>query len=145
MYAQFKQATSGRINVAYIDYGQWFNPINKKYETVEGVWCKCYECKRMTSCNWAGPEMPVFYTKNEYRIHQDERRQAYYDWKNEKTIREAELKAARTKETEALEGHGRPSSVATLFDLETGNMVPDPSIIGAVRWETLWRASIQED
>ncbi|AXH79370.1 MAG: hypothetical protein [Circular genetic element sp.] len=99
----------------------------------------------MTSCNWAGPEENVFFTKNEYRRHLDERRQAYYDWKNEKAIQEAELKAAHTKETEASEGHGRPSGVTTLFDLETGSMVPDPKINGAVRWETLWRASIQED
>jgi hypothetical protein len=126
--------------VAYIDYGQWFNPINGKYETVEGVWCECYECKSDVHNQH---EVDVFYTKNEYRIHEDERRQSYYDWKNEKAIREAELKAACTKETGASSGHGRPDGVTTLFDLETGNMVPDPSINGAVRWETLWRASIQ--
>ncbi|AXH78545.1 MAG: pleiotropic drug resistance ABC transporter [Circular genetic element sp.] len=111
-------------------------------ETVEGVWCECYECKSDVHNQH---EVDVFYTKNEYRIHRNERRLAYVARKNEKIIREAELKAACTKETEASEGHGRPSGVTTLFDLETGNMVPDPSIIGAVRWETLWRASIQED
>ncbi len=131
--------------MAWIDYGEWFNPYSNKFETVEGVWCECYECKRETSCNWAGPEMPVFFTKNEYRIHKNERRQAYEAWKNEHTIRLAEQKSARPKETEASGEHGRSPGVTTLFDLETGNMVPDPSIVGAVRWETLWRASIQED
>ena len=130
--------------MAWIDYGEWFNPYSEQTEIVEGVWCECYECKRETSCNWAGPEKPVFFTKNEYRIHKKERRQAYEAWINEKTIREAELKAACTKETEASAGHGRPAGVTTLFDLDTGNMVPDPSINGAVRWETLWRASIRE-
>ncbi len=131
--------------MAYIDYGDWYNPISEQTEIVEGVWCECYECKRETSCNWAGPEKPVFFTKIEYRRHRDERLQAYFDWKNKKYIQEAELKAACTKETEAPGEHGRSPGVATLFDLETGNMVPDPSINGAVRWETLWRASIQED
>jgi hypothetical protein len=130
--------------VAYIDYGEWFNPYSEQYETVEGVWCQCYECKRMTSCNWAGPEENVFFTKSEYREHREERRQAYNAYIENKISNE-ELKSAHTKETEASEGHGRPSGVTTLFDLETGNMVPDPSIVGAVRWETLWRASIQED
>ena len=133
--------------MAYIDYGEWFNTISNQYETVEGVWCDCYNCR--LDCENAGGRAfahgHIFHSKNEYRRHQDERRQAYYDWKNKKTIREAELKAACTKETGASSGHGRPDGVTTLFDLETGNMVPDPSINGAVRWETLWRASIQED
>ncbi len=131
--------------MAYIDYGQWFNPYSKQFETVEGVWCECWECKRITSCNWAGPEKDVFFTKNEYRDHRNERRLAYEARENDKIIREQELKSACTKETGASSGHGRPDGVTTLFDLETGNMVPDPSINGAVRWETLWRASIQED
>ena len=127
--------------MAYIDYGEWFNPYSNKIETVEGVWCDCYECKSDVHNQH---EVDVFYTKNEYRRHRDERRQAYYDWKNEKNIREAELTSAHTKETEASEGHGRPSGVTTLFDLDTGNMVPDPNILGSVRWETLWRASVRE-
>ncbi len=131
--------------MAYIDYGEWFNPYSKQFETVEGVWCQCYECKRISSCNWAGPEQNIFFTKNEYREHRNERRLAYEARENNKIIRKQELKSAHTKETEASPGHGRPGGVTTLFDLETGNMVPDPSIIGAVRWETLWRASIQED
>ncbi len=133
--------------MAYIDYGDWFNTISNRFETVEGVWCNCYDCRR--DCENAGGRAAahghIFHTKNEYRRHKNERRRAYEDRVNKKTIRKEELKAALTKETEASEGHGRPSGVTTLFDLETGNMVPDPSIIGAVRWETLWRASIQED
>ena len=130
--------------MAYIDYGEWFNPYSEEYETVEGVWCQCWECKRITSCNWAGPEKDVFFTKNEYRDHRNERRLAYEARENEKIIRKQELKSACTKETEASGEHGRSPGVTTLFDLDTGNMVPDPSIIGAVRWETLWRASIRE-
>ncbi len=137
--------------MAYIDYGDWFNTISNQYETVEGVWCNCYDCRLI--CENAGGRAfahgHIFHTKKEYRIHNNERRQSYEDWKNKKIIRAGrkaeDSVAAHTKETEALAGHGRPASVATLFDLETGNMVPDSSIIGAVRWETLWRASIQED
>ncbi len=131
--------------MAYIDYGDWYNPYSKEFETVEGVWCECWECKRITSCDGAGPEKDVFFTKSEYREHRNERHLAYVARENEKTIREAEQKSARTKETEASAGHGRPAGVTTLFDIETGIMVPDPSIIGSVRWETLWRSSIQED
>ena len=124
--------------MAYIDYGEWFNPYSKKFETVEGVWCECYECKSDVHNQH---EVDVFYTKNEFRKHRNERLQSY----NEYIIRKQELKSARPKETEASGEHGRSLGVTTLFDLETGNMVPDPSIVGAVRWETLWRASIQED
>lgn len=133
--------------MAYIDYGEWFNPISNQFETVEGVWCNCYDCRY--DCEIAGgrdfAHGHIFHTKNEYRRHQDERRLAYAARENEKTIRKQELKSACTKETEASGEHGRSPGVTTLFDLETGNMVPDPSIVGAVRWETLWRASIQED
>ena len=131
--------------MAYIDYGEWFNPHSNKFETVEGVWCQCWECKRISSDNWAGYEKDIFFTRNEYREHRNERRLAYEARENEKIIRKQELKSACTKETEASGEHGRSPGVTTLFDLETGNMVPDPSIYGAVRWETLWRASIQED
>lgn len=131
--------------MAYIDYGKWFNPYTGKSETVEGVWCQCWECKRISSDNWSGYEQDIFFTKNEYREHRNERRLAYEARENEKIIRKQELKSACTKETEASGEHGRSLGVTTLFDLDTGNMVPDPSINGAVRWETLWRASIQED
>ena len=131
--------------MAYIDYGEWFNPYSNEFETVEGVWCQCWECKRISSDNWSGYEKDIFFTKSEYRDHRNERRRSYEDRKNQKIIQMQELKSAHTKETEASSGHGRPDGVTTLFDLETGNMVPDPSINGAVRWETLWRASIQED
>jgi hypothetical protein len=132
--------------VAYIDRGEWFNRHSNQYETVEGVWCNCYDCRLI--CEIAGGRAfahgHVFHTKNEYRDHKRVRRQSYEDWKNKKIIRKQELKSAHTKETEALEGHGRPSSVATLFDLDTGNMVPHDRVYGSVRWETLWRASIRE-
>jgi len=126
---------------------EWYNPISKKFEWVTGVDCACYDCRRESELwNNIRDKDGDFYdglpfTKAEYRVHLRERQESYNDYK----IRKQELKSACTKETEALAGHGRPASVATLFDLETGNMVPDPSIIGAVRWETLWRASIQED
>lgn len=127
--------------MAYIDYGEWFNPFSQQMETVEGVWCECYECKTDVHNRH---EVDVFFTKNEYRRHKNERRLAYIARENEKIIRKQELKSAHTKETEAERGHGRPLSVTTLFDLDTGNMVPDPSIDGSVRWETLWRASVRE-
>jgi hypothetical protein len=133
--------------VVYIDYGEWFNTLSNQFETVEGVWCNCYDCRLI--CENAGGRAfahgHIFHTKKEYRRHNNERRQAYEDWQNKKIIRKQELKSAHTKETEALAGHGRPVNVTTLFDLDTGNMVPDPKINGSVRWETNWRASIQED
>ena len=124
----------------------WYNPISKKIEWVTGVLCKCYECKYDAEIagGITAARGGIDFTKAEFRKHQDLRRNAYNAYIENKISNE-ELKSAHTKETEALAGHGRPASVTTLFDLETGNMVPDPSINGAVRWETLWRASIQED
>jgi len=132
--------------VAYIDYGDWYNPISNQFETVEGVWCNCYDCRY--DCENAGGRAfahgHIFHSKYEYRRHQDERRLAYEAREYKKIIRkQADTLRGRTKETEASEGHGRPSGVTTLFDLDTGNMVPDPAIDGSVRWETLWRASVR--
>ena len=130
----------------------WFNPISKKMEWVTGVLCKCYECKYDAEIagGITAARGGIDFTKAEFRKHQDLRRQAYNayienKYSNVETLnRHGEHKAAHTKETEALAGHGRPASVTTLFDLDTGNMVPDPSIYGSVRWETLWRASVRE-
>ena len=124
--------------MAYIGEGLWFNPFTEQLETVEGVWCECYECKSDVHNQH---EVDVFYTKAEFRVHQNERRKSY----NEYNIRKAELQErAHTKETEALEGHGRPSSVTTRFDLNTGQLSSDDDrLLGNARWETLWRASIQ--
>ena len=124
--------------MAYIGEGDWFNPFTEQLETVEGVWCECYECKSDVHNQH---EVDVFYTKAEFRVHQNERHKSY----NEYTIRQAELKSiARPKETEALEGHGRPSSVTTRFNLHTGQLSSDDDrLLGNVRWETLWRASIE--
>jgi hypothetical protein len=130
---------------------EWYNPITKEYEWVTGVDCACYEC-RWEAQYWNNirDKDGDFYdglpfTKAEYRVHQKERATAYAKYQEIKYIRDEERKAAHTKETEALAGHGRPASVTTFFDLDTGNMVPDPKINGSVRWETNWRASIQED
>jgi len=124
--------------VAYIGEGDWFNPYTEQLETVEGVWCECYECKSDVHNQH---EVDVFYTKAEFRVHQNERQKSY----NEYTIRQAELKSiARPKETEALPGHGRPGNVTTQFNLHTGQLLcDDDRLLGNVRWETLWRASIE--
>ena len=134
------------MNVAEVVSVDWYNPISKEMEWVTGVLCKCYECKYDAEIagGVTAARGGIDFTKAEFRKHQDLRRNAYNAYIENKISNE-ELKSAHTKETEALAGHGRPASVTTLFDLETGNMVPDPSIIGAVRWETLWRASVQED
>jgi len=124
--------------VAYIGEGDWFNPFTEQLETVEGVWCECYECKSDVHNQH---EVDVFYTKAEFRVHQNERQKLY----NEYTIRKAELNSiAHTKETEALPGHGRPGNVTTRFNLHTGQLsCDDDRLLGNVRWETLWRASIE--
>jgi hypothetical protein len=129
--------------VAYIDFGDWFNPISNQYETVEGVWCNCYDCRY--DCENAGgraaAHQHVFYSKSEYRKHKNERLQSY----NEYIIRQAELKSiARPKETEAPGEHGRSPGVTTRFNLHTGQLSSDDDrLLGNVRWETLWRASIE--
>lgn len=128
--------------MAYIGEGDWFNPFTEQLEIVEGVWCECYECKSDVHNQH---EVDVFYTKAEFRVHQNERRKSY----NEYTIRVAGRKAgnsvaAHTKETEALPGHGRPGNVTTRFNLHTGQLSSDDDrLLGNVRWETLWRASIE--
>jgi hypothetical protein len=124
--------------VAYIGEGDWFNPFTEQLEIVEGVWCECYECKSDVHNQH---EVDVFYTKAEFRVHQNERQKSY----NEYTIRkQADTLRAHTKETEALEEHGRSSSVTTRFDLHTGQLSSDDDrLLGTVRWETLWRASIE--
>ena len=133
--------------MAYIDYGEWFNTISNKFETVEGVWCNCYDCRVI--CENAGGRAAahghIFHTKNEYRRHKNERYQAYLDWEEKKKIRNEELKSAHTKETEALEGHGRPSSVPTFFDVKTGGKAYAEDLTNpGAGWSRLWRASIRE-
>ena len=132
---------------------EWYNPISEKYEWVNGVDCACYECRweaqfRPTRAKGGGFYDGIPYTKAEYRVHQRERASAYNKYleiKQENKIRKAEQKErAHTKETEALEGHGRPSSVTTRFNLHTGQLASDDDrLLGNVRWETLWRASIE--
>ena len=124
--------------MAYIGEGDWFNPFTEQLEIVEGVWCECYECRSDVHNQH---EVDVFYTKAEFRVHQNERQKSY----NEYTIRkQADTLRAHTKETEALEEHGRSSSVTTRFDLHTGQLSSDDDrLLGNVRWETLWRASIE--
>jgi len=124
--------------VAYIGEGDWFNPFTEQLEIVEGVWCECYECKSDVHNQH---EVDVFYTKAEFRVHNNERQKSY----NEYTIRQAELKSiARPKETEASGEHGRSPGVTTRFNLHTGQLsCDDDRLLGTVRWETLWRASIE--
>jgi hypothetical protein len=131
--------------VAEVVSVDWYNPISKKIEWVTGVLCKCYECKYDAEIagGITAARGGIDFTKAEFRKHQDLRRNAYNAYIENKISNE-ELKSAHTKETEAVPGHGRPGTVTTLFDLDTGNMVPDPSIYGSVRWETLWRASVRE-
>jgi len=124
--------------VAYIGEGDWFNPFTEQLETVEGVWCECYECRSDVHNQH---EVDVFYTKAEFRVHQNERQKSY----NEYTIRQAELKSiARPKETEVPGEHGRSPGATTRFNLHTGQLSSDDDrLLGNVRWETLWRASIE--
>jgi hypothetical protein len=131
--------------VAEVVSVDWYNPISKKMEWVTGVLCKCYECKYDAEIagGITAARGGIDFTKAEFRKHQDLRRNAYNAYIENKIRKQADTLRGRTKETEASSGHGRPDGVTTLFDLDTGNMVPDPSIYGSVRWETLWRASIR--
>ena len=120
---------------------EWLNPISGEIEIVDGVLCGCYECKGIADNFYFEIEKHgIPFTKSEYREHQRDRQKQYQEY----IIRKAERERAHTKETEALEGHGRPSSVTTRFDLNTGQLSSDDDrLLGNVRWETLWRASIQ--
>ena len=114
------------------------------YDTLDGkpvAYCYCYDCNYLLNTQYNGSEMHRYaMTLEQYREHKSERNRSYNEYK----IRKAELQRAHTKETEALEGHGRPSSVTTRFDLNTGQLSSDDDrLLGNVRWETLWRASIQ--
>jgi len=115
------------------------------YETVDGetvVLCDCYDCEWVLQSQFNGLEShrPQF-TLAEYQDHRVERQRSY----NEYTIRQAELKSiARPKETEAPGEHGRSPGVTTRFNLHTGQLSSDDDrLLGNVRWETLWRASIE--
>ena len=115
------------------------------YDTLDGkpvAYCYCYDCNYLLNTEYNGSEMHRYaMTLEQYREHKSERNKSY----NEYTIRKAELQErAHTKETEALEGHGRPSSVTTRFNLHTGQLSSDDDrLLGNVRWETLWRAYLQ--
>ena len=127
--------------MAYPEEGEWFNPINNRFEVISGVRCHCYECSYIPGCSLSGdnPE-GMFFSKSEYRQHKWERLQSY----NEYIIRKQELKSAHTKETEAPGEHGRSPGVTTQFNLHTGQLSSDDDrLLGNVRWETLWRASIE--
>jgi len=127
--------------VAYPEEGEWFNPINNRFEVISGVRCHCYECSYIPGCSLSGDNSQgIFFSKSEYRQHKWERLQSY----NEYIIRKQELKSARPKETEAPGEHGRSPGVTTRFNLHTGQLsCDDDRLLGTVRWETLWRASIE--
>ncbi len=102
--------------MAWIGEGVWFNPISKKIESINGVYCSCWDC------TYAVPrdqliDGGVFFTKSEYREHQKTRRRAYFD---RKQLQAAKDGMARTKEiTEAaLVWEGQP--VPTFFDIKSG-------------------------
>ncbi len=107
--------------MAYLGEGEWYNPLTNQMEIVNGVWCECYECKRESSYNWAGPEKPIFFTKKQYREHKQERRRAYFARLDLKRQKDG---MARTKEkTEAAAvWEGRP--VPTFFDIKYGKWIP---------------------
>jgi hypothetical protein len=129
--------------IALVD---WYNPISKDIELVTGVLCTCYNCKYdaeiaggITSARGG-----IDFTKAEYKRHQDLRRQEYHSWLDNKNSKEADTLRALTKETEALEGHGRPSSVPTFFDVKTGGKAYAEDLTNpGAGWSRLWRASIR--
>ena len=106
---------------------------------VTWITCRCYDCTNVPGDShvlYSGIE----YTVLGFRQHQTERRSAYDRYLQNK-IRNEELNAAHTKETEALAGHGRPASVPTFFDLQSGQLSQLDHLPLTARWETLWRAS----
>ena len=103
--------------MAWIGEGVWFNQFNNEVETVNGVYCDCWDC------TFAVPrdqliDGGVFFTKSEYREHMKTRRRSYFDRKKSKQATKDGM--ARTKEiTEAeLVWEGQP--VPTFFDIKNG-------------------------
>ena len=102
--------------------GLWFNPVSGEQETVNGVYCSCYDCKIDAEIcggytRWRGS---MFFTKHEFREHQKERRAAYFARKSESD------KLVRTKLRTRETGAGRSTSgivgrtVPTYFDIKHG-------------------------
>ena len=117
----YKQA-SYRIGMAEAGEGLWFNPVSGEQETVNGVYCSCYDCKIDAEIcggytRWRGS---MFFTKHEFREHQKERRAAYFARKSESD------KLVRTKLRTRETGAGRSTSgivgrtVPTYFDIKHG-------------------------
>ena len=107
--------------MAWIGEGVWFNQFTRQVETVTGVYCDCWDC------TFAVPhdqliDGGVFYTKSEYREHQNARRRSL--WFRKKLDQVTKDGMARTKEiTEAeLVWEGQP--VPTFFDIKNGTWAP---------------------
>lgn len=120
----YKQA-SYRIGMAEPGEGLWFNPVSGEQETVNGVYCNCYDCKIDAEIcggytRWRGS---MFFTKHEFREHQKERRAAYFARKSESD------KMVRTKLRTRETGAGRSTSgivdrtVPTYFDIKYGKWI----------------------
>lgn len=105
--------------MAWIGEGIWFNPISKNVESINGVYCNCWDC------TYAVPhdqlvDGGVFFTKSEYREHKETRRRAYFARQDLKRTKDG---MARTKEKTEAEAvwEGRP--VPTFFDIKYGKWV----------------------
>ena len=108
--------------MAEVGEGPWFNQLSGQYETVTGVWCTCYECRHFRDGITETDPNGYFWTKNEYREHQNERRQAYYAWKRLKAAKDGKARTKEKTEAEAV-WEGRP--VPTFFDINGDWLSPD--------------------
>ncbi len=116
--------------------GLWFNPISGEYETVNGVYCSCYDCVKDSEIyadNVHQHRGSWFFSKNEYKRHRQERFQAYIKFERELADKKVRTKL-RTRETggegDLVEQSSKPP---TYFDIS-------PRAGVHARWSTLNRA-----
>ncbi len=113
--------------MAEVGEGPWFNKLTGEYETVTGVWCSCYECRMCCDGfteNWEGA---TFYTKKQYRVHQNERRQSYLDWKRQKATKDGKARTKEKREAQ-LVWEGQPCR-PTFFDIINGTWTEEESLV----------------
>lgn len=66
--------------------GLWFNPISGEYDTINGVYCSCYDCVRDSEIyadNVHQHRGSWFFSKNEFKAHRLDRFEAYIKFEKE--------------------------------------------------------------
>ena len=129
MHEKAYKQSSYRISMAEAGEGLWFNPVSGEQETVNGIYCNCYDCKLDAEIcgghtSWRGS---MFFTKHEFREHQKERRASYFARRSE-SDKQVRTKL-RTRETGSVRSVGGTAdlTVPTYFDVIMGKWTLEES------------------